>query len=68
MGRGPQEQVSKAAWDGSTLVITTVHTFPSLSVRAHGARAVAERYAMTSETRTSCRWRVAGVARRRDDT
>ena len=30
MGRGPQEQVSKAAWDGSKLVITTVHTFDRL--------------------------------------
>ena len=27
MGRGPQEQVSKTAWDGSRLVITTSHRF-----------------------------------------
>jgi hypothetical protein len=27
MGRGPQEQISKAAWDGSKLVITTTHAF-----------------------------------------
>ncbi len=27
MGRGPQEQVSKTAWDGSRLVITTTHRF-----------------------------------------
>ena len=27
MGRGPQEQVSKIAWDGSKVVITTLHTF-----------------------------------------
>jgi hypothetical protein len=27
MGRGPQEQISKAAWDGSRLVITTSHQF-----------------------------------------
>ena len=27
MGRGPQEQVSVATWDGDTLVITTTHTF-----------------------------------------
>jgi hypothetical protein len=27
MGRGPQEQVSRAAWEGPTLVITTTHTF-----------------------------------------
>jgi hypothetical protein len=27
MGRGPQEQISRAAWEGSTLVITTTHTF-----------------------------------------
>lgn len=26
-GRGPQEQISKAVWVGSSLVITTVHTF-----------------------------------------
>ena len=39
MGRGPQEQVSKAGWDGSTLVITTVHTFTVSSSReARGRR------------------------------
>jgi hypothetical protein len=27
MGRGPQEQVSKAAWDGGRLAITTSHQF-----------------------------------------
>lgn len=27
MGRGVQEQLSKAAWDGGKLVITTLHTF-----------------------------------------
>jgi hypothetical protein len=27
MGRGPQEQISTAAWQGSTLVITTTHSF-----------------------------------------
>ena len=27
MGRGPQEQVSRAAWDGPKLVITTSHNF-----------------------------------------
>jgi hypothetical protein len=27
MGRGPQEQVSRTAWDGSKLVITTTHRF-----------------------------------------
>ena len=27
MGRGTQAQVSKTAWDGARLVITTVHTF-----------------------------------------
>ena len=27
MGRGIQAQVSKTAWDGNRLVITTVHTF-----------------------------------------
>ena len=26
MGRGPQTQVSRAAWDGQSLVITTIHT------------------------------------------
>jgi hypothetical protein len=26
-GRGPQEQISKVAWAGSNLVITTVHSF-----------------------------------------
>ena len=27
LGRGPQEQVSRAAWEGDTLVITTRHAF-----------------------------------------
>jgi hypothetical protein len=27
MGRGVQEQVSRTAWDGNSLVITTVHAF-----------------------------------------
>jgi hypothetical protein len=27
MGRGPQEQVSRTAWEGSKLVITTLHRF-----------------------------------------
>jgi hypothetical protein len=27
MGRGPQEQVSRAAWDGNRLIITTRYTF-----------------------------------------
>jgi hypothetical protein len=27
VGRGPQEQTSTAAWDGSTLTLTTVRTF-----------------------------------------
>lgn len=27
MGRGPQEQVSRAAWDGGKLVITTTYSF-----------------------------------------
>jgi hypothetical protein len=27
MGRGVQAQASRTAWDGGTLVITTVHTF-----------------------------------------
>lgn len=27
MGRGPQEQVATAAWEGDTLVITTAHSF-----------------------------------------
>ena len=29
MGRGIQAQVSKTAWDGTRLVITTIHTFAS---------------------------------------
>jgi uncharacterized low-complexity protein len=29
MGRGFQPQVSRTAWDGDKLVITTVHTFPN---------------------------------------
>jgi hypothetical protein len=41
MGRGPQEQVSKAVWDGGKLVITTVHRFPHPQSGA----------AMTSETK-----------------
>ncbi len=27
MGRGPQEQVSKAVWEGTSLAITTTHSF-----------------------------------------
>lgn len=41
MGRGPQEQVSTTAWDGSRLVITTMHRF----------KASPEGEAMSSETR-----------------
>ena len=29
MGRGMQEQVSRTAWEGDELVITTVHKYPS---------------------------------------
>jgi arylsulfatase len=29
MGRGIQKQTSKTSWDGSKLVITTIHTMPS---------------------------------------
>jgi hypothetical protein len=41
MGRGPQEQISTAAWDGSRLVITTRHRF----------KVAPEGEIMTSETR-----------------
>jgi hypothetical protein len=41
MGRGPQEQRSSTAWDGSKLVITTVHSF----------KASQSGETMTSETR-----------------
>ena len=41
MGRGPQEQVSKASWQGASLVITTTHRF----VNPQNGEA------MTSETR-----------------
>jgi hypothetical protein len=41
VGRGTQEQVSKAAWDGAKLIITTVHRFKDPQ---NGA-------AMTSETK-----------------
>jgi len=41
MGRGPQEQLSKAAWDGNRLTITTSHRF---TPRQGGE-------AMTTETR-----------------
>jgi hypothetical protein len=40
-GRGTQEPTSKAVWDGSKLVITTVHTFKNPQTGA----------AMTSETK-----------------
>jgi len=41
MGRGPQEQVSRTAWEGSKLVITTSHSF----------KASQDGETMTSETR-----------------
>lgn len=41
MGRGPQEQRSTTAWDGSKLVITTLHSF----------KASQSGETMTSETR-----------------
>jgi hypothetical protein len=41
MGRGPQEQTSKAVWDGSKLFIRTVHSFKDPQSGA----------AMTSETK-----------------
>ncbi len=49
VGRGPQEQVSRASWDGNKLVITTTHTFvaPQRLRPASPLRAVRT---MTSET------------------
>ncbi len=41
MGRGPQQQLSRTAWDGSKLVITTSHSFKT----SQGSET------MTSETR-----------------
>jgi hypothetical protein len=44
MGRGPQEQRSTTTWDGSKLVITTVHSFKASQSGGSGEL-------MTSETR-----------------
>jgi hypothetical protein len=47
MGRGPQEQRSTTAWDGSKLVITTVHSFKA----SRGGETGETGEIMTSETR-----------------
>ena len=44
MGRGPQEQTSRASWEGASLVITTTHRF----VNPQNGQA------MTSDTRQHC--------------
>jgi hypothetical protein len=60
-GRGPREQVSKAAWDGSRLVITTVHHFDVASNRDGGKTPPGARTPMTSDTRHVLWFEGAGV-------
>ena len=50
VGRGPQEQVSQAKWDGNRLEITTVHHFDITSSRDATKTTAGVRTAMTSMT------------------
>jgi hypothetical protein len=45
MGRGPQEQVSKAMWRGATIVIATTHRY----VMASNGQALTKDTPLTSE-------------------
>jgi hypothetical protein len=50
MGRGRQVQKSKTAWDGSTLVITTAHTFVDPATGRPGTTDVTQRLSLDSST------------------
>ena len=50
MGRGRQVQKSKTAWDGSTLVITTAHTFVDPATGRPGTTDVTQRLSLESPT------------------
>ena len=64
MGRGPQEQVSKTAWDGNKLVITTRHSFTTS--QSAGPRTTEQRH-NHERNHSDPVAGVAGVAPRRDD-
>jgi hypothetical protein len=52
VGRGPQEQLSRAAWDGPRLIITTRHRFSSSpSGVTPGSQAKTSGQEMTSDTK-----------------
>ena len=64
MGRGPQEQASKARWDAGRLEITTVHHFEIASSRDAAKTTAGARTpmaSMTSETRHVLWLEPAGV-------
>ena len=48
MGRGPQAERSKAAWDGQTLVITTTHEFKDPGSGKEGTMDVVRRLSLES--------------------
>ena len=52
LGNGVQRQLSRAAWNGSTLVITTVHVFPNPSGAGDSLRVqVTQRLSLDTPTR-----------------
>ena len=48
MGRGVQQQRSKAAWDGDSLVITTIHTFADPETGKPMAQEVRQKLSLNS--------------------
>lgn len=60
MGRGAQEQVSRATWRGDTLVITTVHTFPDPATGRPATTEVTRALSLASPTSLVVETTVAG--------
>jgi hypothetical protein len=50
MGRGVQQQLSRTAWDGDTLVITTIHTFANPATGKPMTQEVKQKLLLTSPT------------------
>jgi hypothetical protein len=61
MGRGTQEQVSRASWRGDTLVITTVHTFPHPATGRPATTEVTRALSLASPTSLVVETTIAGA-------
>ena len=62
LGNGVQEQVSRAAWNGATLVITTIHVLANPSGAGESLRVqVTQRLSLESPTRLIAETTRAGV-------